>query len=323
MLRTVVRRTLMVLNVLWTIALAMPRRFLAPVKKYTQGGQFRKTHLMLEDKVVVITGGESAQEIAVNLARREAKIIIGMKDASEKGHEIIDEIIDRTGNTNIYVHDLNLASFDSVRKFVDHFYKTETQLDILINCAEDFQGGQNEDGIEWAMIHNHYGHFLITHLLMKALKKSPSGRIVVLASKLHKFARKLTLERCEMSAASAYMKSKLANVIFTRCLAKKLTNTNVTVNCYHEGYTANRILPNCIVKRVNPYILEYFFKSPRSAAQTALYLAMDPDLEGVSGRFFSDCEEIEPSDEAKRDSLAEWFWKKSLQMAEISEKESL
>lgn len=269
---------------------------------------------------MVISGGESSIEIAVDLARREAKIVLGVKDLA-KGEEIIDEIIDRTGNTNVTVQELNLASFDSITSFVEHFRENEKHLDILINSFEEINSGQNEEGIEKTMLQNHYGHFLLTLLLLDTLRKSSPSRIVVKSSKLHRFSKKLPQDSTGSSSCSGYFKSKLANVLFTRHLAKKLSGTGVTVNCYHEGFTAQKVLPESLTEKINSSILEYIFKTPRSAAQTPIRLAVDPDLEGISGKFFADCEEMEPSDEAKNATLAEWLWKQSFTVTGTKEED--
>ncbi|XP_055694934.1 retinol dehydrogenase 12-like [Lutzomyia longipalpis] len=309
--------------IIWSIIVGTLKRSFAPLRTYVQGGQFRKSHVQLEGKVAVITGGPSALEIAVDLARREARVIIGVKNPKDDAEKILEIIADRTGSTNVHIEELNLASFDSVRGFVKKFREKEERLDILINCSNTAPFGKTPEGIKWAMMDNFYGHFLLTLNLLDVLKKSSPSRIVIQTSKLHghsmEFWNKLQWWNLkDLCHFSGYFMSSLSNVIFTQLLAKKLTKTGITVNCYHEGYTAQRLLPQCLLRFLNPTFLEFFFKTPRSAAQTAICLAVDPDLAEVSGKFFSDCKEMEVSKKANNTDAAKFIWQNALQVTSTS-----
>lgn len=149
------------------------------------------------------------------------------------------QIIELTGNVNIYNRTINLASIKSIRQFVDRFLKDERRLDILINNAE-ITGPKSltDDGFESQIGVNHMGHFLLTNLLLDILIKSAPSRIVVVSSMRHMYG---TIDTDDLNSeksydqTKAYNQSKLANLLFTRHLAKLLNGTRVTVNALHPG----------------------------------------------------------------------------------------
>lgn len=180
------------------------------------------------------------------------------------------------------------------------------------------------DGFEMQIGVNHLGHFLLTNLLLDLLKASAPSRIVVVSSMGHTFTD-INKEdfNSEQSYAKikAYSQSKLANVLFARELSKRLQNTGVTANSLHPG-VVNTELGRYMV---NPFVRDYimkplfspFFKTPLEGAQTQIRLAVDPELESVSGKYFSDCKEKEPSAAAQNDSTATWLWNKSEEMTKL------
>uniref|UniRef100_T1GSZ3 Uncharacterized protein n=1 Tax=Megaselia scalaris TaxID=36166 RepID=T1GSZ3_MEGSC len=150
------------------------------------------------------------------------------------------EIIEKTKNENIFNRTLDLNSLESVRTFANNFLNEETKLDILINNAGVMATPKTltKDGFEMQLGVNHLGHFLLTNLLLDTLKKSAPSRIVVVSSAIYIFG---SINKADLNSEKAYSKvgaysqSKLANILFTKELTKRLEGTNVTVNCCHPG----------------------------------------------------------------------------------------
>lgn len=153
---------------------------------------------------------------------------------------LLDELVQETGNDNLIVMKIDLSSFKSIREFAKEFIAKETRFDVLIHNAGyggSFAKHSSEDGIEITYAINHYGPFLLTHLLIDLLKKSAPSRIVVVASDLYKLA-KVNLQNLNPTTtwpAYLYYSSKGANIMFSLELARRLEGTGVTVNFLHPG----------------------------------------------------------------------------------------
>ena len=211
-------------------------------KRYFQGPRCHSTK-RLEGKTVVITGGNTGigKETAVDLAKRGAKVIVGCRNM-EKGKAALKEIQERSGSTDVFLEKLDLASLDSVRKFADSILKRASRLNILINNAGimmcPYQ--KTKDGFEMQFGTNHLGHFLLTMLLLELIKKSAPSRIINVSSIGHTLGSgkihfdDINFER-DYTPYEAYFHSKLANVLFTRELSKRLEGSHVTVNSLHPG----------------------------------------------------------------------------------------
>uniref|UniRef100_A0A6B2E6Y8 Putative dehydrogenase with different specificities related to short-chain alcohol dehydrogenase n=1 Tax=Phlebotomus kandelakii TaxID=1109342 RepID=A0A6B2E6Y8_9DIPT len=299
--------------------------------KYFQGGQFRKDHIVMDGKVVIITGANTGigKEAALDLARRGAKIYMACRDKS-RGEEARMEVIERSGNPHVLFRPLNLASLASVRSFVETFKGEETRLDVLMNNAGVMMipsKSLTEDGFEMQIGVNHMGHFLLTNLLLDLLKKSAPSRIVNVSSLAHMNGQinkeDLNSDK-SYNRITAYSQSKLANILFTRELAKRLEGTRVTVNALHPGAVNTELLrhiPTFLVFVGQPF-LKIFFKTPRNGAQTQIRLAVDPALEDVTGKYFSDCKEVKPRPQARDDETAAWLWAESVKWTKLSPAES-
>lgn len=172
---------------------------------------------------------------------------------------------------------------------------------------------------------NHLGHFLLTNLLLDILKTSAPSRIVVLSSLAHKYGE---INRSDLNSEKSYSKykaysqSKLANVLFTQELAKRLKGTGVTVNAVHPGLVKTELgrhLVHSYVKRVLEPLTYLVFKTPKSGAQTTLRVVLDPELEKVSGEYFADCEAQPVARSARKDNgeTAEWLWNISEKLTKL------
>ncbi|XP_057333223.1 retinol dehydrogenase 13-like [Microplitis mediator] len=277
----------------------------------------------LTNKVVIVTGANTGigKEVTRDLAKREAKVIMACRDLF-KCEKARKEIVLETKNKFVYCRQCNLASQSSIRAFVDKFKKENDRLDILINNAGVMRcpKGVTTDGIETQLGVNHMGHFLLTNLLLDTLKASAPSRIVVVSSAAHRKGKIKTDDfnsENSYDGAEAYAQSKLANVLFTKELAKKLAGTGVTVNAVHPGIVDTEITRHMSYSKsttatvmVKPFFW-LFIKTPKQGAQAVLNAALNPELQNVTGKYLSEfkiVEEEEETDEVKNNKLAEWLW---------------
>lgn len=200
-------------------------------------------------------------------------------------------------------------------------------MDILINNAGVMAMPHTltKDGFEMQIGVNHMGHFLLTNLLLDMLKSSAPSRIVVLSSLAHMWGRinkdDLNSEK-SYNKFKAYSQSKLANVLFSHELAKRLTGSGVTVNSVHPGVVKTelgRYLIHSYLRRLMEPALYFIFKTPRSGAQTSLALALDPDLEKVTGKYFRDCKAVNAAAVGRDDEMAAWLWETSDKWTKLTE----
>ncbi|XP_028967326.1 retinol dehydrogenase 14-like [Galendromus occidentalis] len=286
---------LLVVNVLVVFFfLYMRRSVLCPVDADMHG------------KVVVITGGNSGigLEAAKELARRRAHVIIACR-SKERAEDAVLEVIRETKWSNVRSVKLDLSSFKSVRECANNLLQSEDRIDVLINNAAGLPYGGNvlltEDKIEYQYQTNFYGHFLLTSLLLPALLKSDSPRLVNVSSCLYKLGR-IDLENYDQSkyrelGMQVYSNTKLAIVMITRELAERFG---------HRGLGAFSCTPgtcNTNIARNVPWYIRYtvgqvsriFSRSANDGAQTIVYLAVDPSLSNgaLNGKYFIDCE-VEP-----------------------------
>ena len=316
------------------------------VYRYFSGGVCRSKTMLL-NKTVIITGANTGigRETAIDLAKRQATVIIGCRNP-EKGRHAEEEIRKLSGSDKVFYRHLDLASLTSVHQFAEQITQEEPQVDILINNAGVYNFGspyeKTEDGFEMHFGVNYLGHFLLTNLLLDSLKSSPSARIISVTSTGYvgiKDRNKLFDFNSQRGYSSheAYNKSKLAIVLSTRHLAKKLEDTNVTVNCLHPGLIfpvlAKHLSERNSLMKVHNVTLIFnfvilqilmtvaspigwvFFKSLEQGAQTSIYCAVSEEIEGLSGKYFADCQEQKLSTVLSQDDeVAEVLWNKSLEM---------
>jgi len=281
----------------------------------------------MDGKVVLITGptGGIGKETAKELARRGAKVVLACRN-TQAGDEVKDEITKETGNNDIVVKKLDLSSFKSIREFAADFKQTEPKLHVLIHNAgtAETRTKVTEDGIEMTMATNHFGPFLLTHLLIDVLKKSTPARVVVVASELYRLS---SVNLNKLNPVDTYFPvylyyvSKYANILFTNELARRLEDTGITANCLHPGMINSGIWRNVPAPLSWPLklIVKGFFKNPVQGAQTSLYVATAPEIEGVTGKYFMDCKERGLSSGAKDMNKAKKLWEKSEQLAQLKE----
>lgn len=192
-----------------------------------------------------------------------------------------------------------MSSQRSVRDFAADILKNEKKIDVLIHnagYAETFNKYKSVDGIEQTMATNHYGPFLLTHLLIDLLKKSTPCRIVIVASECYRFARfnfEKHLNPIDVMPGYLYYVSKFANIMFAMELAKRLKGSNITVNFLHPGMIDSGIWRNVPfpLSIGLGFLIKGFFKTVEEGAQTTLFLACSENVNGETGKYFYDCKE--------------------------------
>lgn len=277
----------------------------------------------IDGKIAIITGANTGigKENAIDLAMRGGKVYIACRD-QPRGEEALKDIKRVSGSDKVYFLQLDLASLDSIRNFSKKFHELESQLHILVNNAGVMACPKSltKDGFEMQIGTNHLGHFLLTNLLLDLLKHSAPSRIVMVSSAGHKMSdidKEDFMSERSYSKWKAYGRSKLANVLFASKLAKKLEGTGVTANSCHPGVVQTELgrhMSDTLRKYVIAPIFGPFFKTPWEGAQTQIRLAVDPELENVTGKYFSDCKEKIPSRAAQNDETATWLYQKSVEL---------
>ncbi|TKS87445.1 Retinol dehydrogenase 12 [Collichthys lucidus] len=279
----------------------------------------------LEDKTVVITGANTGigKETAIDLAKRGAKVIMACRDM-ERAQAAVKEVIEISGNENVVCMKLDLSDSKSIREFAEAINKGEPRLNILINNAGVMvcPYGKTADGFEMQIGVNHFGHFLLTHLLIDLIKRSAPARIVTVSSMAHAWGA-INLEDINSEKSydkkGAYSQSKLANVLFTRSLAKRLEGTGVTTYSLHPGVVQTDLWRHLsgpqqfVMKAISP-----FTKNSTQGAQTSIYCAVEPTLEKESGGYYSDCAPADCSAAGKDDALAEKLWALTCQQLSVT-----
>jgi len=281
----------------------------------------------MDGKTVLITGANSGigKETTRDLAKRGARIVMACRNL-ETANAVRDEIVKETSNNNIVVKKLDLGSQKSIREFAADILKTEQRIDVLIHnagMALAFRGQTSEDGIELTMATNHYGPFLLTHLLIDLVKRSAPSRIVIVASELYRLAS-VNLNKLNpigtFPAAYLYYVSKFANIYFARELAKRLEGSGVTVNYLHPGMIDSGIWRNVPFPLNIPMmaITKGFFKTPKAGAQTTIYLATSDDVANVNGKYFMDCKESTLNAAAMDEEKGRKIWEESVKMVKLT-----
>lgn len=281
---------------------------------------------------VIVTGGASGigLETARVLALRKAHVIIAARNV-EAANEAKQLILNDQPNARIDVLKLDLCSIKSVRAFADSFKALNLPLNILINNAGimfcPYQ--LSEDGIELQFATNHLGHFLLTNLLLEKMKETAKstgveGRIVNLSSiaHLHTYSEGILFENLNdeksYSDKKAYGQSKLANVLHANELSRRLQaeGANITVNSVHPGLIMTNLFKySAVLFKLLKLVTPLLWKNVPQGAATTCYVALHPNLKGVSGKYYHDCNEWQPSKFATDEKLAKKLWDFSNKLA--------
>ena len=250
----------------------------------------------MKDKICLITGATSGigKAAAVQLAELGATVVLVGRN-SEKTSAVVEDVKEQTGNQEVYFLIADLSSQQAIRQLADDFKAHHQRLDVLVNNAGALMLSRQEsiDGIEMTLALNHLSYFLLTNLLLDVLKSSSPSRIVNVASDSHQNAH-LDFEDLQIQQKyrgyKAYGRSKLANMLFTYELARRLEGTGVTANGLHPGLVATSFLAtnNGLRGRVFNFFVRRAGRSAENGARTITYLATSSDVEGVTGGYFMD-----------------------------------
>jgi NAD(P)-dependent dehydrogenase (short-subunit alcohol dehydrogenase family) len=279
---------------------------------------------MHDGRVCLVTGATSGigKATAISLAQRGMTVAL-VSRRKEKGEIVAQEIAGKTGNSKVELFIADLSSFRDVRRLAQEVLVKHPTLDILVNNVGGVFGTKTltRDGFELTFALNHLSYFLLTNLLLNSLKSAREGRVINVSSQAHKVGTiafdDLNQEK-KYNAMRAYAQSKLANILFTYELARRLKGTNVTTNTLHPGTVRSgfgRDLPG-----IGGLFFRHFgfmMRSPEKAAQTVSWLASAVELSGVNGRYFMDMREIRSSRISYNTEVADRLWQVSAQMTGV------
>jgi retinol dehydrogenase-14 len=275
-------------------------------------------------RTVLITGGTGGigRATATGLAAIGARVAITGRDRRRADEAAAD--IRAAGGPAVDVFVADMSSQAEVRRLADEVLQVLPRLDVLVNNVGGFWNSRRvtTDGLEHTFALNHLAPFLLTHLLADRLRQSAPARVVTVSSDAQRLGRidfdDLQGER-SWSGQRAYNQSKLANVLFTYELARRLRGTGVTANALHPGVVLTAFGaedPGRIQRLIMPFA-RWVMKSPDEGARTSIHLASAPELEGVTGQFFADCRPRRSSKRSYDDAAAARLWDVSLELTGI------
>jgi len=271
----------------------------------------------------MITGASNGigKEAARALAKFGTELVLVCRDR-KRAEATVAQIAAETPEAKLSYQLADLSSQASIRILAKEFLARQRPLHILLNNAGAMYAKRLEsiDGIEMTFALNHLGYFLLTNLLLDRIQQSAPARIVNVSSRAHLHARGgIHFDDIEGKSSfnpmHIYGQSKLANILFTRELARRLQGTKVTVNCLHPGFVAtgfglnNEGIAKTIMRLIRP-----FARDVNKGAQTSIYLCSSPEVENISGEYFADCRRVEPGRSALDDEAAARLWKLSAEM---------
>ncbi|GAC1468564.1 MAG: SDR family oxidoreductase [Isosphaeraceae bacterium] len=276
----------------------------------------------MNGKTCLVTGatsgiGEVASE---ELARRGAKVVLVGRDR-ERCEATARRIQQSTNNPDIDWMLADLSSHAEVRRLAGEIQARCPRLDVLINNAGALYAPRREsvDGIEMTWALNHLGYFLLTTLLLDTLKASAPARIVNVASGAHRMVPGIDFDDPEgkkrYKPFRIYGQSKLANILFTYELARRLEGTGVTANCLHPGFVATSFTNGkgwlyWVMKQASNLMAI----SPQEGARTTVYLATSPEVEGITGKYFDKCKQAQSSPASLDVAASRRLWQLSEEM---------
>jgi NAD(P)-dependent dehydrogenase (short-subunit alcohol dehydrogenase family) len=277
------------------------------------------------EQIFLITGATSGigYETARGLAKTGAQVVIAGRD-ERKCRQSVETIRKESSNPQIEYLLADLSSQAQVRRLASEFKERFDRLDVLVNNAGAFflRREESVDGIEMTFALNHLAYFLLTNLLLDTMRASAPARIVNVSSNAH-LGFEMNFDdlqaRRGYNSWRAYGQSKLANLLFTYELARRLGGSGVSVNALHPGFIATGIgKNNGWIARLAMWLVDFGARKPQEGAQTALYLATSPEVEGVTGKYFIDCHEVSSSPASYDRQAAGRLWQISEEMTGLS-----
>ncbi|ESW27454.1 hypothetical protein PHAVU_003G203300 [Phaseolus vulgaris] len=282
--------------------------------------------LLPSNLTALITGATSGigAETARVFAKRGVRVVIGARDL-RKAREVRERIQKESPNAEVILLEIDLSSFASVQRFCSEFLALELPLNILINNAGMYSQNLefSEEKLEMTFATNYLGHFLLTKMLIEkmidtAKKSGIEGRIINVSSVLHSWVKRSAFCFNDMlcgknyNGTRAYAQSKLATILHVKEVARQLKerNANVTINAVHPGIVKTGIIRahKGLITDSLFFIASKLLKSISQGASTTCYVALSGKTEGVSGKYFTDCNESNCSSLGNEESEAKKLW---------------
>lgn len=287
----------------------------------------------MDGKLVVLTGATSGigRAAAIALAAEGARLALVYR-SRERAEAVVDAVRARAGRADVTLHRADLSVQAEVRAAAQELVDAHPRIDVLVNNAGIVSTSlrRTTDGIEETFATNHLAYVLLTLSLLPRLRASAPARIVNVASEAHRLGR-IDLDHLDHPEGAAgygwglraYGTSKLANVLFTRELARRLSGTGVTVHCLHPGAVGTGLArQNGRFARTVTTLLRPFFRTPEAGADTLVWLASSPDAERTTGGYWYDRRPLEPSAAARDPALAARVWSESLRLVGLAGQEA-
>jgi retinol dehydrogenase 14 len=281
-------------------------------------------------RTVLVTGGSGGigKATALGLATMGARVAITGRDVQRA--EAAAREVRTAGGGQVHVFVGDLSSQSEVRRLADEILQTLPRIHVLVNNVGGYWNTRHvtADGLERTFALNHLAPFLLTTLLLDRLKQSAPSRVVTVASHAQAMGRidfdDLEGER-SYSGSRAYNQSKLANVLFTYELARRLQATAVTANALHPGVvrTSFGAEDPAVVQRLFIPFLLHFMKAPAQGAATSIHLASAPDLEQVTGRYFASSRQKRSSERTYDEAAATRLWQVSANLVGLTNVDSV
>src|SRR5436305_4033676 len=278
----------------------------------------------MQGKICMVTGANSGigKATALALAQMGATVVMVCRDRA-RGEEARSEITTKSRNNAVDLLLADLSSQESIRQLVEHFKQRYTQLHVLINNAGASFPGRREtvDGLEMTFAVNYLAPFLLTNLLLDMLTASAPARIVNVSSNSHAagYIQIDDLQSEHYRSMRVYGQSKLALVLFTYELARRLQGSGVTANCLHPGFVATHFGQRDAgtAFRLLVKVIGSFGTSPEEGAKTSIYLASSPKVEGVTGNYFVKSIPKRSASISYDESLQRQLWEQSAKLVNV------
>ncbi len=277
----------------------------------------------MKGKIILVTGGTNGIGLAAarELSRLGGAVTIISRNP-EKCARVASEISSATSNPVDFIP-ADLSTLAGIRAAAAEFRTRHDRLHVLLNNAGAMFSRRyvTVDGYEKTFALNHLNYFLLTDLLLDLIKASAPARIVNVSSGAH-YGSSINFDDLQAQKhykfMEAYGQSKLANVLFTYELARRLQGTDVTVNALHPGLIATGFARNNgFIYNSAMAVIGLFIRKPAQGAQTSIYLASSPEVEGVTGKFFIDCKPVESDPLSYDETLAKKLWQVSLDLTGV------
>jgi len=270
----------------------------------------------MDGKVCLVTGATSGigEITAAALAARGAQVVVVGRN-QQKAEDTVQRIQSETGSNSVHYLLADFADLQQIHDLVSSFRSQYSRLDVLINNAGAYFNTRRQTayGVEMTFLVNHLAPFLLTNLFLDMIKASPAARIINVSSGAHQYGS-MDFNNLEFKRGyfgmKAYARSKLANILFTYELARRLEGSTVAVNALHPGHIATDIWRTnfSMIGPILKWIMGFFAITPEEGARTSIYLASSPDVEGLTGQYYVKRETVQSSPLSYDQNLARQLW---------------